>query len=98
MQRVRGLVSFLDELFRFVKLLFLRGAKAVGKQALQTGSHILADIATKEPGQEVSDIVKKRVTQAVEGRGLKRVIKRKRLHSKVISLDADSDEEGDVQL
>nr|CAD7194727.1 unnamed protein product [Timema douglasi] len=29
------------------------GVKEVGKQALQTGSHILADIATKEPGQEV---------------------------------------------
>nr|CAD7591474.1 unnamed protein product [Timema genevievae] len=43
------------------------GAKAVGKQALQKGSHILADIATKELAQKVGDIDKKGVTQAVEG-------------------------------
>jgi len=35
------------------------GAKAVGKEALKTGSNIITDMLNKEPEQPVSNIKKK---------------------------------------
>jgi precorrin isomerase len=49
--------------FRFVKLLYL-GAKAVGTEALSTGSNILTDMLNKDPEQPVSTIIKKRFSEA----------------------------------
>jgi hypothetical protein len=40
-QRGKGLGSFFRGLFRFVKPLLYSGAKAVGKEALKTGSNII---------------------------------------------------------
>ena len=42
------------------------GAKAVGKEALKTGSHIITDILNKEPEQPMGDIFKTRFS---EGKG-----------------------------
>ena len=47
MQRGNGIGSFFRGLFRFVEPLFFR-AKAVGKEALITGSHVITDILNKE--------------------------------------------------
>jgi len=49
MQRGNGIGSFFRGLFRFVKPLLFSGAKAVGKEALRTGSNILTDILEKQP-------------------------------------------------
>jgi hypothetical protein len=49
MQRGNGIGSFLRGLFRFVKPLLYSGAKAIGKEALKTGSYILTDILEKQP-------------------------------------------------
>ena len=40
------------------------GAKAVGKEALKTSSHIITDILNKEPEQPVDDIFKTRFSEA----------------------------------
>jgi hypothetical protein len=40
------------------------GAKAVGKEALKTGSNILTDILNKDPEQAVSKIFKNRFIEA----------------------------------
>ena len=53
-------------LFRFVKPLLYSGAKAVGKEALKTGSNIITDMVNKEPKQPVSDILKNRFIEAKE--------------------------------
>ena len=53
-------------LFRFVKPLLYSGAKAVGKEALKTGSNIITDMVNKEPKQPVSDILKNRFIEANE--------------------------------
>ena len=50
--------------FRFVKTLLYSGAKAVGKEALKTGSNILTDILNKRPEETVSDIFKTRLGEA----------------------------------
>jgi len=47
-----GIRSFFIGLFRFVKPLLYSGAKAVLKEALQTGSNI-PDILNREPEQPV---------------------------------------------
>jgi len=46
------------ELLRCVKPLLYSGAKAVGKEALKTGSNIITDMLHKEPKQPVGDIFK----------------------------------------
>ena len=56
--------SFFRGFFRFVKPLFYSGAKAVGKEALKTGSHIITDILNKEPEQPVGAIFKNRFGEA----------------------------------
>lgn len=48
-----GIGSFLGSLFRFIKPIFISGAKTVGKESLLTGANILQDIATKEPGTKI---------------------------------------------
>jgi len=63
-QRGGGIGSFFRGLFRFVKPLLFSGAKAVGKEALKTGSNIITDILNKEPEQPVGDIFKSRFTEA----------------------------------
>ena len=50
--------SFFRGLFPFVKPLLYSGAKAVGKDALKTGSNILTYILNKQPEQPVGDIFK----------------------------------------
>ena len=52
-QRGNGIGSFFIGLFRFVNPLLYSGAKAVGKEVLKTGSHIITDILNKEPEQPV---------------------------------------------
>jgi hypothetical protein len=63
-QRGRGIGSFFKGLFRFVKPLLFSGAKAVGKEALKTGSHILTDIIDKKPDQPMGGIFKSRFGEA----------------------------------
>lgn len=88
-QRGAGLGSFLGGVFRFIKPLFLRTAKKVGREALVTGSTILSDIASKKPDEQVSAIVKRRVTEALKrnmgGSGLlvsQPLVKRRRKQAK----------------
>ena len=65
MQRGNGIGSFFRGLFRFVKPFLFSGAKAVGKEALKTGSHIITDILNKGPEQPVGDIFKTRFSEAM---------------------------------
>ena len=63
-QRGNGIGSFFRGLFRFVKPLLYSGAKAVGKEALKTGSNILTDILNKQPEEPVGEIFKSRFGEA----------------------------------
>ena len=63
-QRGHGIGSFFRGLFRFVKPLLFSGAKAVGKEALKTGSNIITDILSNESEQPVGAIFKNRFHQA----------------------------------
>ena len=64
MQRGNGIGSFFRGLFSFVKPLLYSEAKAVGKEALKTGFHIMTDILNREPEQPVGDIFKTRFSEA----------------------------------
>jgi len=93
MQRGNGIGSFFRGLFRFVKPLLFSGAKAVGKEALRTGSNILTDILEKQPEQPMGTIFKTRFGEAKgnleqkikkmtgSGLGLKRKRKSKKAQS-----------------
>ena len=63
-QRGHGIGSFFRGLFRFVKPLLYSGAKAVGREALKTGSNIITDILNKEPEQPITKIFKNRFGEA----------------------------------
>jgi hypothetical protein len=63
-QSGHGIGSFVRGLFRFVKPLLYSGAKAVGKQALKTGSNILTDLLNKGPHQPVGNILKSKFGEA----------------------------------
>jgi hypothetical protein len=63
-QRGHGIGSFFRGLFRFVKPLLFSGAKAVGKEALKTGSNIITDLLSNESEQPVGAIFKNRFHQA----------------------------------
>jgi len=63
-QRGNCIGNFFMGLFRSVKTLLYSGAKAVGKEALKTGSSILTDILNKEPEEPVGNIFKTRFSQA----------------------------------
>ena len=95
LQRGNGIGSFFRGLFRFVKPLLYSGAKAVGKEALKTGSHIITNFLNKDPEQPVCDIFKNRFGEAKNnlqekiknmtgsGLGLKRKRKLKKLSLRV---------------
>ena len=92
-QRGNGIGSFFRGLFRFVKPLLYSGAKAIGKEALKTGSNIFTDILNKQEDQQFGDILKSRFGEAkgnlkqriktMTGSGLrlKRKQQSKKLHS-----------------
>jgi len=92
-QRGNGIGSFFRGLFRFVKPLLYSGAKAVGKEALKTGSNIMTDILNKKPEDTVGEIFKTRFGEAKDslehkikkmtgsGLGLKRKRKPKKVQS-----------------
>jgi hypothetical protein len=63
-QTGNGIGSFFRGILRFVKPLLYSGAKAVGKEALKTGSIVITDILNKEPEQPVGNIFKTRFSQA----------------------------------
>lgn len=67
-QRGHGIGSFLGGLFRSVLPLLKRGAKAIGKEALRTGLHVIEDVS----GNHVpfKDSLRKRVAES--GENLKR--------------------------
>ena len=71
-QRGHGIGSIFSGLFRLAKPLFMRGAKAVGKQALRTGGHILDDLAN---GADFKDAFSKRLGEG--GSELVKTAKRK---------------------
>jgi len=75
-QRGNGIGSFFRGLYRFVKPLLYSGAKAVGKEALKTGSNIITDLFNKEPKQPVGDIFKNRFIEAKDN--LEQKLKRRR--------------------
>ena len=62
-QRGNGIGSFFRGLFRFVKPLLYSGAKAVGKETLKIGSHIITDILNKKPEQPMDNIFRTRFRQ-----------------------------------
>ena len=64
MQRGNGIGSFFRGLFRFVKPLLYSGAKAVGKEALKTGSNVITYILIKETEQPMGNIFKSRFSEA----------------------------------
>jgi hypothetical protein len=63
-QRGNGLGSFFRGLFRFVKPVLYSGTKAIGKEALKTGSNIITDILNKERERPVGNIFKNRFEEA----------------------------------
>jgi hypothetical protein len=63
-----GIGSFFRGLFRFVKPLLHSGAKAVGKEALKTGSKFITDMLNKEPEQPVNSIFKNLFIEAKDNR------------------------------
>jgi hypothetical protein len=71
-QRGHGIGSIFSGLFRLAKPLLARGAKAVGRQALNTSSQILDDIMQ---GHNVKEAMKTRITEG--GRSLAGAAKRK---------------------
>ena len=80
-QRGHGIGSFLAGLFRIVKPVAIRGARALGREALHAGAQILTDIGEKTPDTRVKDIVAKRLAESAQrlllkGRGVRK--KRKR--------------------
>lgn len=51
-QRGHGIGSFLGGIFRSILPLFKTGARAVGKEALRTGSNFLGDLVQNRPAKE----------------------------------------------
>ena len=92
-QRGYGFSSFFSGLFKRMKPLLLRGAKAVGKEALRSGANILADVATTDA--PVKEIVRtrlhegkdnlinkaKRTVHEMTGSGIRGAKRRKPTHS-----------------
>lgn len=80
-QRGAGLGSFFRSLFRMAVPLFKSAAKTVGKQALASGAHVVADLAHGRPiiqsledhGREGASNLFKQAEEALQkGRGLGR--------------------------
>jgi len=64
MQKGNGIGSLFRGLFRFLKTLLYSGTKAVGKEALKTGSNTITDILNKEPEPRVGAILKNLFSEA----------------------------------
>jgi hypothetical protein len=47
-----------------VKPLAIRGSRAIGREALSTGSQILAEIGSKQPEKNVKDILADRLAES----------------------------------
>lgn len=58
-----GIGSLFSSLFRWIRPIFVSGAKSVGREALKTGSNILTDIATKGNDVKIKDVVKTRIKE-----------------------------------
>lgn len=91
-QRGHGIGSFLGGLFRSVFPIFKSGAKAIGKEALNTGVGLLTDMINSRPMnesiktrlKEASSNLKRKADQKVDnlvGSGYKSVKRIKRLTS-----------------
>jgi hypothetical protein len=65
-QRGHGFGSFLAGLFRSLKPLAIRGARALGREALNTEAQILADNGKKQPKTKVKDIVVYRPAESAQ--------------------------------
>ena len=65
-QQGHGLGQFFGGLFRTIAPLFMRGAKAVGKQALRTGVGLVGDIAR---GNNPKQALKRRLNESVDELG-----------------------------
>jgi hypothetical protein len=63
-QRGHGIGSSFRGLFRFVKPLLYSGAKAVGREALKSGSNIITYLLEREPDRKVGDILRTRFGEA----------------------------------
>jgi len=63
-QRGNGIGSFFRGLLRFVKPLLYSGAKAVGKEALKTGSSIIPNMINRELEEPVCVSFKNRFIEA----------------------------------
>ena len=83
LQRGHGIGNFFGSLFRWVKPVLWKGAKAFGRETLRTGGKILSDIAeNKSPEVSAGDIISRHVTESTQnlisklcGRGRKRAKK-----------------------
>lgn len=67
-QRGHGIGSFLGGLFRSVLPLLRQGAKAIGKEALRTGLHVIEDVSGNN--KPFRDSVRRRIAES--GENLKR--------------------------
>jgi hypothetical protein len=63
-QRGYGIGSFHASVFRSLKHLAIRGARALGREALKTGAQILADIGNKQSETKVKDVVADRLADS----------------------------------
>jgi len=66
LQRGYGVGSFLSGIWRVVRPILWRPAKALGRETLRTGGDILTDIARSSPDQNPRDIVSKHVTATTQ--------------------------------
>ena len=78
-QRGHGLGSFLGGLFRSLRPFVFSAGKAIGREALRTGSRILTDMADNPQQLAVKEIISKNLQDTVQnlgsrmtGRGRKR--------------------------
>lgn len=80
-QKGYGIGGFLGGLFRTIMPFLRSGAKAVSREALRAGSHILADAASgeqplsvsvKRHAGEVRDNLMKKLSNKMSGSGIKR--------------------------
>jgi hypothetical protein len=88
-QRGHGIGSLFRGLFRFAMPFIKQGAKAVGRQALQTGMQVAGDVLENRPfkesvksrvreaGSALKTKAENKVTQLLTGSGRRRARKRK---------------------
>jgi hypothetical protein len=66
LQRGLGIGSLLAGIFRTLKSLTIRGDRALGREALDMGAQILADIKIKQPETKIKDIVADRLVESAQ--------------------------------